>query len=353
MSFNISQKLQTWFAEHTSIGTFGDNLERALFQRNDMPAPRVPDATGKLPILRKAPEEFIGGGQWFNGGPRKLSDLRGKVVLIDFWTYSCINCIRTLPYVQAYWDKYKSEPFMLIGVHTPEFTFEKSAANVRMAILEHELRYPNVQDNDFKIWNSFNNRYWPAKYLIDAEGNIRYEHFGEGHYDETDRAIASLLAEIGSSATGSVVAAPALQNPYRDITPETYLSSRSWGALGNTTSGPTDDVATYAAPSSMDLHRYYLAGEWKLIDDERQVLRSSEGEIRIRALGGEVNLVLGLENGVKYVKADVEVDGKLTETITIDRHDLYNLYKGPYGEHEVILKLKNRGVAAYAFTFGQ
>jgi hypothetical protein len=242
---------------------------------------------------------------------------------------------------------------MLIGVHTPEFTFEKSPQNVRMAILEHELRYPNVQDNNFTIWNSFNNHYWPAKYLIDAEGYIRYEHFGEGKYDETDRAIASLLAEIGASATGATVAAPERPDFYGDVTRETYLSSRSWETLGNAMGAPDDDVHTYVAPSSMTLHSYSLSGNWQLIDDERQVLRSSEGEIRIRALGGEVNLVLGLEQGVKSVKADVEVDGKLTETITIDRHDLYNLYKGPYGEHEVILKLHGKGVGAYAFTFGQ
>ena len=144
-----------------------------------------------LPTLTRAPE-LAGLGPWHNSQPFTLESLRGKVVLVDFWTYSCINCIRTLPYIQGYWTKFKDTgKFVLIGVHSPEFAFEKLERNVSAAIARHGLTYPIAQDNDFKTWNAFANRYWPAKYLIDADGYIRYTHFGEGGYEETDAAIQS------------------------------------------------------------------------------------------------------------------------------------------------------------------
>ncbi len=350
LSFNASQKLQVWFAENTGFGSFADSLEKSLFGygADEMRAP-----TGdRLPVLGSAPEEFVRPGQWFNSTPVKLSDLRGKVVLIDFWTYSCINCIRTLPYIEAYWNNYKDQPFVLIGVHTPEFVFEKSPKNVQMAIDEHGLTYPVVQDNDFGTWEAFDNHYWPAKYLIDAQGNIRYRHFGEGSYEETAQAIESLLAEIGAD-TGSGITLPAETPAYgKPVTRETYLGPRSWNALGNAKGAPSDDSVTYRVPTELTLHSYYLGGTWQVADDERQVLHSDEGEIRIRAQGGEVNLVLGLEDGAAPVKADVIVDGKQFKSFIIDRHDLYNLYKGEYGEHDVSLKIHGKGVAGYAYTFG-
>ena len=271
---------------------------------------------------------------------------------MDFWTYSCINCIRTLPYIEALAKKYADAPFVLLGVHTPEFVFEKSPANVAKAIKDHGLTYPVAQDNEYETWNAFDNHYWPAKYLIDAEGNIRYHHFGEGGYDETDAAIASLLKEIGYTGSGSGVMPEEVQKEQKPISPETYLHSRSWNQFGNQQDRPSDEVLTYEIPVSMRLHYYYLVGRWQLMDDERQILRSSEGEIRYRARAGEVNLVLGVEKEGESVQADVFVDGKKMKTITIDHHDLYQLYKGDYGEHEVILKIHGAGVEGYAFTFG-
>jgi thiol-disulfide isomerase/thioredoxin len=284
-----------------------------------------------------------------------MASLQGKVVLIDFWTYSCINCIRTLPYVQGYWDKYKDTgKFVLLAVHTPEFTFEKLEKNVAMAITEHGLTYPVAQDNDFGTWSAFANRYWPAKYLIDANGVIRYEHFGEGDYEQTDRAIASLLQEAGVdiSSTGQLAASP--EKTYSGpVTPEIYLSSRSWPAFGNAQGEPSDAILKYTAPPELALNTYYLSGSWQLIADESETLRSDVGEILMRFRGGEINLVLGLEDGAKPVKADVMVDGKDAGTFMVDRHDLYNLFKGDYGEHDVRLKLTGKGVQAFAFTFGQ
>ena len=317
-----------------------------------------------LPTLTRAPE-LAGLGPWHDSKPFTLESLRGKVVLVDFWTYSCINCIRTLPYIQGYWTKFKDTgKFVLIGVHSPEFAFEKLERNVSAAIARHGLTYPIAQDNDFKTWNAFANRYWPAKYLIDADGYIRYTHFGEGGYEETDLAIQSLLAEIGVSPGGTEGTDVAegteggtlrqAQGDFarRNQTPETYLGARSWPALGNSQGEPSDAVVSYQAPAERTLHKYYLVGDWQLIDNEQQVLRSTEGEIRIKALGSEVNLVLGLEPGTSPVMADIDVDGKPSKKITIDRHDLFTLFKGEYGEHEIILKIHGKGVEGYAFTFG-
>lgn len=351
LRMDLLTPIQVWLAEHTMYGNFGNMLEEQLFE--DPNTINVPSSTmpqSSLPKIIRAPE-FTGLGTWHNSMPLTMKELRGKVVLIDFWTYSCINCIRTLPHIQAYWEKYKDKPFVLIGVHTPEFVFEKSDKNVAAAIKNHELTYPVAQDNDFGTWDAFSNHYWPAKYLIDAEGYVRYTHFGEGDYEETDEAIQSLLEEIGVEADDMPTETDEPQTR-RQLTPETYLGSRSWPALGNGSAVPTDDVITYKAPATMSLNRYYLAGDWQLIDGEQQVLRSTTGEIRLKFLGGEANLVLGLEEGAAPITGEIEIDGKKTGSITIDRHDLFNLFKGAYGEHELILKLRGKGVEGYAFTFG-
>ena len=396
--YGYVMKLQTWFAERMPFGDVGSRIEEGLFREDASssappssgaskapPSPAVlrlrsGQAPGEgtqsissslpmplpiLPKLSRAPE-FAGLGPWHNSQPFTLASLKGKVVLVDFWTYSCINCIRTLPYMKQLWGKYGQMPlapnrtsaassgagFVLLGVHTPEFVFEKSESNVEDAIKRHGLTYPVAQDNDFGTWNAFANRYWPAKYLIDADGYIRYTHFGEGGYEETDRAIQSLLKELGQTSNGPVIGANASEDGGRDRSPETYLGSRSWPAFFNSAGDPDDAVHTYAMPSSLSLNQYALVGDWQLLDGERQVLRSTEGEIHYRALGSEVNLVLGLEDDAKSVSADVYVDGKKTKSITIDRHDLFNLFTGEYGEHDVTLKVHGKGVAGYAYTFG-
>jgi cytochrome c biogenesis protein CcdA/thiol-disulfide isomerase/thioredoxin len=359
---------QTWLVQNTSYGAFGTSIEQRLLGRNTPVSVGgsalvgLKTASGSsgiptpspLPKIGQAPE-FVDLGPWHNSQPLTLKSLRGKVVLIDFWTYTCINCIRTLPYEEATWKKFKGKPFILLGVHTPEFTFEANEANVSDAIKRHGLTYPTAQDNNYGTWNAFNNQYWPAKYLIDAEGNIRYTHFGEGAYEETDQAIASLLGEIGvDTSTMPTVTSGTTegQQGYRPVTPEIYLKSRSWDAFGNKQGAPSDKTLTYKAPDTLALHKYYLDGTWKLTGNEGEVLQSNEGEIRIRARAGEVNLVLGLEDGIPPVQADIWVDGKKTQSVTIDRHDLFNLYRGAYGEHDVVLKIHGKGVAGYAFTFG-
>lgn len=362
LHFNVFQDVQVWLTNNTSFGNIGTRIEQQLFSTEVKTSSVSPSAASPtsmalstLPRLIRAPE-FTDLGPWHHSEPFTLESLKGKVVLVDFWTYSCINCIRTLPYIQGYWDKYKNtDKFVLLGVHTPEFTFEKSEKNVAQALKEHGLTYPVAQDNDYGTWSAFANRYWPAKYLIDADGYVRYTHFGEGGYEETDSAIASLLQEAGVDVDAmhpGVVASSAGARGHGPITPETYVGERSWPAFGNSVGEPDGDVHAYTTPSPMTLSRYYLSGSWQLIDREYQVLRSVVGDIRMKFLGGEVNLVLGLESGAKPVQALVTVDGKTVKSFTVDHHDLYNLFTGDYGEHEIVLTLKGPGAEAFAFTFG-
>jgi cytochrome c biogenesis protein CcdA/thiol-disulfide isomerase/thioredoxin len=357
LHFGLFMRLQVWVASNTNLGSIGSSIEDSLFGDGNQNSSSPSGDTMSLPSLPKlsrAPE-FAGLGPWHNSEPFTMASMKGKVVLVDFWTYSCINCIRTLPYLQGYWEKYaETDKFVLIGVHSPEFTFEKSQKNVAAAIKNHGLTYPTAQDNDFKTWGAFANRYWPAKYLIDAEGYIRYTHFGEGGYEETDEAIASLLLEADPTMgiPGGNLLEPT-ESARRTMTPEIYLGSRSWPALANAQGEPTDDVVTYTAPASMKLHTYSLVGEWQLAEEgELQVLQSDSGEIRARWLGSEINLVLGLEDDARPVQAEVIMDGKSVKTFTVDMHDLYNLYTGEYGEHELVLKLAGKGVEGFAFTFG-
>jgi cytochrome c biogenesis protein CcdA/thiol-disulfide isomerase/thioredoxin len=365
LHFHTFEKLQIWLLDNTLFGDIGTRIEDSLFGEDmeesmlkPMPSDTFSSSLPKLPKIVRAPE-LNSLGPWHNSEPLTLADLKGKVVLIDFWTYSCINCIRTLPYIQGYWEKFgstllttgKDTPFVIIGVHTPEFIFEQDPKNVADAIKRHGLTYPVVQDNDFGTWNAFANHYWPAKYLIDADGYIRYTHFGEGAYDETDLAIRSLLAEIGVDTADMPVTKDAVGGG-GDRSPETYLGARSWPALANAQGEPSDEIVTYTAPASLPLHGYALVGNWKLIDGEQQALQSDSGEIRMHWYGSEINLVLGPGSSAGPLTGEVLIDGKAVKTITIDRHDLYNLYTGPAGDHELILKLNGKGVEGYAFTFG-
>jgi cytochrome c biogenesis protein CcdA/thiol-disulfide isomerase/thioredoxin len=363
--------LQTWLGDHTSVATFGSVVEARLVG-NAMAAPagspssamsRTEHETDRgaalpqLPKLARAPE-LAGLGPWYNSPPLTLASLKGKVVLVDFWTYSCINCVRTLPHIQELWSSYKDQPFVIVGVHAPEFTFEKKPENVADAIRKHHLEYPIAQDNDFATWKAFENQYWPAKYLIDAQGVIRYTHFGEGDYGETEQAVRSLLAELGrvagGNASGTAASGAAMRREAQSgrLSPETYLGPRGWTSFANRTGMPDARAHRYVTPRTLPIGSFSLAGEWELVDGERQVLRSGSGEIRYRAVAGEVNLVLGVEKGEAPVTVDVRVDGKIAKSITVDRHDLYNLYAGPYGEHEVALEIRGKNLSAYAFTFG-
>ena len=322
-------------------------------------------AGGKLPVEGTLPP-LDGAVQWLNSPPLTREQLRGKVVLIDFWTYSCINCIRSVPYVRAWQERYKDQGLVVIGVHSPEFAFEKDPANVRDAVADLGIRYPVALDNDLKIWSAFNNRYWPAHYLADAEGRIRYHHFGEGRTDLTEAAIRSLLAESGAGnlgATANVTAkgASAAADRASLRSPETYLGSNRAENFTSTGGLHTGEGA-YRLPAELQLNQWGFAGRWK-VEPQRSVLLTEGGKIVFRFRARDLHLVLGASG--KPVRFRVLLDGKApgidhgmdidaTGNGRVERQRLYQLVrqKHPSSEREFTIEFLDAGVEAYAFTFG-
>ena len=295
-------------------------------------------ATGDgLPELGTAPE-FAGVTQWLNSKPLTLASLRGRVVLIDFWTYTCINCLRTLPYLKAWDERYRDRGLTIVGVHTPEFDFEKDTGNVEDAIARNHLRYPVAQDNDYDTWDAWGNQYWPAKYLIDTTGQVRYAHFGEGEYDKTEAAIRSLLPDknLGKPAGEQPGEVPG------NATPETYLgAARAQGWEPPPQPGTHD----YSGISRLDQDRFALGGRWTVDDESATAVK--DATLRAHVRGKSVYLVLGGSGQV-----DVTVDGKHEKTVDVDGQRLYELMRRPQaGEHELTLRFEP-GVTGYAFTFG-
>jgi len=307
------------------------------------PSAEAASKGGKLPVLGVAPG-FKGNDRWFNSKPLTLAGLRGRVVLVDFWTYTCINCIRTLPYLRA-WDRtYRDRGLTIVGVHTPEFTFERDAGNVRAAIAQNRLRYAVAQDNGYQTWNAWGNQYWPAKYLIDAKGRVRYVHFGEGEYDKTEQAIRKLLAEAGAEKLGG----RAQVGPEAAVearTPETYLGvQRAQGWVPSLLPGTHD----YPAKTPR-LNQFALGGTWRIGDEPAEAVKDATIDARFSAR--KVYLVLS-SRGERPREVEVRVDGKRTRTVTVRRQRLYELVALPRpGEHGLSLRF-DPGVAGYAFTFG-
>ena len=322
------------------------------------PAPQ--GATSGLPVLGTAPD-FTGNQEWFNtadGKPLTLAELRGRVVLVDFWTYTCINCIRTLPYLKAWDARYRDKGLTIVGVHTPEFPFERDAGNVRAAIAQNGLRYPVVQDNDNATWNAYANQYWPAKYLIDARGRVRYTHFGEGDYDKTEDAIRGLLAEDGdrpgaarAHARGEGVAAAA--------TPESYLGAARADRFVNGRIAPGRQ--RFDLPSgSVPLNGLAYGGTWEIAADGATAVRDARLQIGFAAQ--RVFLVLGSNGGLPR-EVRVLLDGKPLPDrlagsdvhdgrVVVRRQRLYRLVDlGHPGQHVLTLDF-GPGVSGYAFTFG-
>jgi cytochrome c biogenesis protein CcdA/thiol-disulfide isomerase/thioredoxin len=300
-----------------------------------------------LPVLGSAPELVQAGGRWFNSDPLTLKGLRGRVVLVDFWTYTCINCIRTLPYVKEWDRKYRDDGLTVIGVHTPEFPFERDAGNVEDAIEQNAIRYPVKQDNDYGTWDAFGNQYWPAKYLIDASGRVRFAHFGEGGYDETEDNIRSLLREAGHRADGH--GGPhGVERPSAGLaTPETYLgSARAQGFLNGPIEPGTQRFV--GDPADLPLNGFLYRGNWT-IDDE--FARAGEGaELSLRFRARRVFLVMG--SGSRERAVHLRLDGRALPDVRVRGHRLYRLVDlDAVGEHTLTLGF-DAGVEGYAFTFG-
>jgi len=312
---------------------------------------------GRLPVLGVAPD-FTGTQRWFNSEPLSLERLRGRVVLVDFWTYTCINCIRTFPYLRAWDAAYRSRGLTIVGVHTPEFSFERDAGNVRDAIAQSRLRYPVAQDNDYRTWNAWGNRYWPAKYLIDARGRVRYAHFGEGDDDKTEAAIRSLLQEAGAERLGGVARVGATEKVGTEATPETYLgSARAEGWLPGR---PRNGTRIYDAPAGLTESRFALDGTWRVAEEYATAVRDASLEANV--VGKGVYLVLSSRDGMPR-RLRVELDGRPIRAadagpdvhdgqVTVRRQRLYRLVQLDHTErHRLTLRFAP-GISGYAFTFG-
>ena len=321
---------------------------------------------GQLPSLN-------GAVQWLNSPPLTAQSLRGKVVLIDFWTYSCINCLRSLPYVKAWADKYKDQGLVVIGVHAPEFAFERNVDNVKKATHDLGIDYPVAIDNNYAIWRSLNNQYWPAHYFVDAQGRIRYHHFGEGDYAQSEKVIQQLLAEAGhanaenvpvglTSAGAQGVEAAADNDDMKS--PETYIGywrAQHFASPGGETQNKPH---AYTAPVQPALNDWGLEGKWS-VSAERATLAAASGGIVYRFHARDLHLVLGPNKDGKPVRFRVSIDGAApgaahgsdvaadgTGTVTEER--LYQLVRqsGDVKDHTFSIEFLDPGVEAYSFTFG-
>lgn len=308
-----------------------------------------------LPKLGKAPD-FMPSGQWFNSQPLTIEDLKGKVVLVDFWTYSCINCQRTFPYLRSWWVKYQDKGLVIVGAHAPEFEFEKNPNNLAKAIKDFDLNYPIFQDNDFKTWRAYNNHYWPAKYLIDKDGYIRYKHFGEGKYDETEKAIQTLLEEAGSNVQQEAISNPESANYAR--TPETYLGLARIANFASPEKPVMDQLKNYTVPKNLGSNKMAYEGTWYVSAEYANPQKDSNLYYNFNAK--EVYLVMSpktdqskikvfVDGKVQYQGEDVGQDG----VVVIDSDKLYKLVKlSDPGKHLLRIEFLDDQTQVYAFTFG-
>ena len=326
-------------------------------------------APGSLPVEGQLPP-LNGAVQWLNSPPLDAQALKGKVVLVDFWTYSCINCLRTLPYVKAWAEKYRDQGLVVIGVHAPEFAFERDVGNVTKAMKELGINYPVAIDNDYKIWRAFNNEYWPAHYFADAQGRIRYHHFGEGDYAESERVIQQLLREAGAKTVADglinadaqgVQLAPDMNQV---LSPETYVGYQRAEHFVPETSLVPDKVAAYNPPVKLGLNDWSLGGQWS-VGAERATASAAASRIVYRFHARDLHLVLGPGADGKPVRFKVSIDGQAPGDAhgvdvspdgagQVTEQRLYQLVRqsGGVKDRTFSIEFLDPGVSAYAFTFG-
>ncbi|MYM66615.1 redoxin domain-containing protein [Pseudoduganella sp. FT55W] len=330
----------------------------------------VAAAADALPVEGKLPS-LNGAVEWLNSAPLTAEQLKGKVVLVDFWTYSCINCLRSLPYTKAWADKYRDQGLVVIGVHAPEFAFERNVNNVRKAVKDQGITFPVAIDNDYAIWRAFGNQYWPAHYFIDAKGQIRHHHFGEGDYAQSEQVIQQLLEEAGrKNVTNTVVSAEDAQGIQQqsDIgqvgSPETYLGYERAENFASPEKQAANAARQYTAPAKPALNQWGLSGNW-LSQAEQITLNQGSGSIVYRFHARDLHLVLGPTKDGKPVRFRVTIDGAAPGknhgadvaadgSGKIDSQRLYQLVRqsGAVGDHTFSIEFLDPGVQAYAFTFG-
>jgi cytochrome c biogenesis protein CcdA/thiol-disulfide isomerase/thioredoxin len=355
----LDMDFETALARHTSDITLTAGIERsgAVQDRltglhHDKPkfdtTNKVAGPHADLPDLGHAPD-FAGTQRWFNTAPLSLDKLKGHVVLIDFWTYTCINCLRTLPYLEAWDRRYRAQGLTIVGVHAPEFAFEHDAGNVARAIDTNHVKYPVVQDNNLSTWHAWGNQYWPAEYLVDATGEVRHTHFGEGDYGQTESAIRALLAERGTALSAARARPHGITPVGVRATPETYVgAARAQGFVGTP---PTRGTRAYTPPAGAPpLNAFALGGTWTIGDEPATAGANATLTASVQARF--VYLVLSPPSAARAGAVTVTVDGGRPRRVRVDRQRLYTLAAFPRtGRHALKLAVAP-GTSAYAFTFG-
>jgi cytochrome c biogenesis protein CcdA/thiol-disulfide isomerase/thioredoxin len=374
----IALGVDTGFLTNVSVGST-TALEQSLLDKlrpsqkaaSSAPAMQVkPSAqsVAELPVEDIEPS-LDGAQEWLNSNPLSMAALKGKVVLVDFWTYSCINCLRSIPYVRAWAEKYRDHGLVVIGVHAPEFAFERNVDNVKKAIATLKIGYPVAIDNDYKIWRAFENEYWPAHYFIDANGKVRHHHFGEGEYAESERVIQKLLVDAGNqnvptdivavSASGAEAA-----SAKADVkSPETYIGYDRGEHFVSPGGVAQDESHTYAA-GEPQLNEWSLTGKWT-IGEERAQLDEADGGIVYRFHARDLHLVLGPSTAGSNIRFRITIDGKppgdahgmdtdVDGNGVVTTQRLYQLVRAPgeIADHTFEIRFLDPGVQAYAFTFG-
>jgi cytochrome c biogenesis protein CcdA/thiol-disulfide isomerase/thioredoxin len=373
----IALGLDTGFLTNLSLGST-TALEQSLLDKlrphqkaaagPSMQAAPSGQAEADLPVEDLSPS-LAGAQQWLNSPPLSLEALKGKVVLVDFWTYSCINCLRSIPYVRAWAEKYRDHGLVVIGVHAPEFAFERNVDNVKNAIATLKIGYPVAIDNDYKIWRSFENEYWPAHYFIDGNGKVRHHHFGEGDYVESERIIQRMLADAGNKNVPSGIVAVSASgaeaaSDKQDVSsPETYIGYDR-GERFVSPGGVAQDQSHLYAAGEPQLNDWSLSGKWT-VGEERAQLDEKDGSIVYRFHARDLHLVLGPSMEGNRVHFRVTIDGKApgdahgmdtdaegNGVVTTQR--LYQLVRSPGAvtDHTFEIRFLDPGVQAYAFTFG-
>jgi cytochrome c biogenesis protein CcdA/thiol-disulfide isomerase/thioredoxin len=363
--------LDTGFLTRVSTASTA-TIEQSLLDKFHMAKTQVANTkatNGALPIEGQLPA-LNGAVAWLNSPPLSAQGLRGKVVLVDFWTYSCINCLRSLPYVEAWAQKYKDQGLVVIGVHTPEFAFEKDEANVRRAVHDLGVTYPVAIDNDHAIWRAFNNEYWPAHYFIDGQGRIRAHHFGEGDYDQSERIIQKLLAENGAASVSHDIVnvqaqgVGAAANLADNRSPETYVGYDRAENFANPDGDFNDKAHVFARPPLATLNNWGLAGAWT-VGGEHAVSDASGGRILYRFHARDLHLVLGPSASGKPVRFRVTLDGKAPGADhgmdvdanghgVVTQQRLFQLIRqhGDIRDRTFEIEFLDPGAQAFAFTFG-
>ncbi len=318
--------------------------------------------------IRKAPN-LVGISHYLNTSPEKLSeDMENKVILYDIWTYSCVNCIRTLPYITAWDEKYADQGLLIIGIHSPEFEFEKKSENVQVAIEKYGIHYPVVLDNDMKTWKAFENNYWPRKYIADHQGNLRYDHIGEGGYQETEKIIQQLLEERSKAmkieSTSAVTSLVSIEEFEHTLfrTPELYFGykfAQNRNQLGSEEGFQHEKIVKYQEPNNIELNKFYPIGNWNNHKDSME-LTETKGSIKLSYNAKEVNIVT--EN---YAELEIFLDGvALTKEyqgtdmvegnkLKVSNPGMYNIVSNEISSSHIMeIKIQGEGFQIFTFTFG-